>query len=173
MFADSRSPFHATALEAIAATFALEVPRVALLVLPASASVRRAVYELRNLGVNAHGLDVHDAESGGSFLLRKGIAPAENPTLLVSTMATTRGMDLPDLTHVFLLGVADTLTPGEYLHVAGRVGRFGKGGKVIAILEERRELKLKNGKTTITDEARTMTNLYKKLHVTPVKIELS
>ncbi|KAH8102525.1 hypothetical protein BXZ70DRAFT_787300 [Cristinia sonorae] len=70
-FEGQRSPFNVNALEAIGLTFALEVPRVALLVLPASAGVRRAVYELRLLGVNAHGLD-------------------GNATLLVSTVACTR-----------------------------------------------------------------------------------
>ena len=154
-------------MEAIATVFALEVPKVALLVLHPSASVERAVEDMRRLNINAHGLDVVQRERGGSYLLRKGTAPEDDPTLLVATLATVRGLDMPDLTHVFILGASDALDHDSYTHAAGRVGRFGKNGKVITVVE--RYHTLKNNK--VVDEPGRMMVLYGKLHVTPVKVE--
>jgi Helicase conserved C-terminal domain len=139
-FINTASPFNPNVLEAIATAFALDVPSIALLVLPASAPVQRAVFELRGMGVNAHGLDLMTDGKGRGHLLNGGAEDVENPTLLVSTLATTRGLDLPELTHVFILGIlegraVDGRTLDSYLHLAGRVGRFGRSGKVISVLE--------------------------------------
>ena len=112
-------------MEGIASVFATEVPKVALLVLPASAPVQRAVYDLRVLGVNAVGLNLlRDLTSGEE---------TPNPTLLVSTTVSIRGIDLPDLSHVFIWGVVDA---NSYLHASGRVGRFGRPGRVVSVLED-------------------------------------
>jgi len=89
------------------------------------------------MGVNAHGLDLQDEKRGKAYLLNKGDAVRANPTLLVATLATTRGLDLPDLTHVFVLGVPEGRAVDAYLHLAGRVGRFGRGGKAISVVEKR------------------------------------
>ncbi|KAJ3530352.1 hypothetical protein NM688_g7723 [Phlebia brevispora] len=170
-FADTPSPFNPASLEAVAATFAVRVPQLALLVLPASSPVRRAVTELRSLGVNAHALDVMQDESGGLFLLKKEAAAVDNPTLLVSTLATTRGLDLPNLTHVFILGMPRELTTEEYLHMAGRVGRFGRAGHVVCVVEAACQAPGKNGKMVVHDEGKRLGRIYSRLGVTPVKIE--
>jgi hypothetical protein len=115
-------------MEGIAAVFATTVPKMALLVLPASAPVQRAVYDLRALGINASGLDLQSTEKEGGM--------EENPTLLISTTATLRGIDLPDLSHVFIWGVVDK---NSYLHASGRVGRFGREGRVVSVLDEKQE----------------------------------
>ncbi|KAI0304777.1 P-loop containing nucleoside triphosphate hydrolase protein [Russula brevipes] len=119
------SAFHPVPMEGIASVFATEVPKVALLVLPASAPVQRAVYDLRVLGVNAVGLN----------LLRETTSGEENPnpTLMVSTTVSIRGIDLPDLSHVFIWGVVDA---NSYLHASGRVGRFGRPGRVVSVLDD-------------------------------------
>jgi hypothetical protein len=159
-------------LEAVAAAFAFDVPRVALLVLPAEASVRRAVFDLRLLGVNAHGLDVLETARGGAYLLQHGTEAEANPTLLVSTLATTRGLDLPDLTHVFILGVTEALTADAYLHVAGRVGRFGRPGKVVTVLESRRQVTgKKKGKVNYKDEPKWLQKIYTTVGVVPTKLD--
>lgn len=154
--------------------FALEVPRVALMVLHPTAPVERAVQEMRALGVNAHGLDIVVRERGGSYLLRKGSAPEDAPTLLVATLATIRGLDLPDLTHVFILasytGADDALDHDSYTHAAGRVGRFGKSGKVIAVLNKLYHIS-RGKKSRWVDEPEKLKNIYKRLGVTPVKVE--
>ncbi|KAM6498394.1 P-loop containing nucleoside triphosphate hydrolase protein [Amanita muscaria] len=152
------SPFNPNALEAIATAFAVDVPRVGLLVLPASASIQRAIYELREMGVNAHGLDMVKDEKGKKHLLqleRNASEAEENPTLLVSTLATTRGIDLPELSHVFILGIPEgPKVCGRgvdgYLQMAGRVGRFGRGGKVITVIEASEEAKMERILNTIS-----------------------
>jgi len=124
-------------MEGIASVFATDVPKVALLILPASAPVQRAVHDLRMLGINAFGLDLLITNRGKVHLVGgSGGRMEDNPTLLVSTTASTRGIDLPDLSHVFVWGVVDA---NSYQHASGRVGRFGRGGRVVTVLEERRE----------------------------------
>ena len=167
------SPFHPAIMEAVAAAFAVDVPRVALLVLPASAPLQRAVYDLRMLGVNAHGLDLLADDRGRGHLLRgAGDRVEANPTLLVSILASTRGLDLPDLSHVFILGVPEgERRVDEYLHIAGRVGRFGRGGKVIRVLRERHDEDGKDGKkvVVVVDEPGQLASLLRTIGVEPKK----
>lgn len=133
------SPFNPVALEAIARAFALDIPVAGLLVLPSSAPVKRAVNELRTMGVNAHGVDLRKH--------RADWMATADPTLLVATPATTRGLDLPSLTHVFVLGIPEGpgvsgRTVDTYVHIAGRVGRFGGPGKVISVVEKAEAAKM-------------------------------
>ena len=119
-------------LEAIATMIALDVPKLGLLVLPSTGPVQRTIHDLRTLGVDAREVDLRRNE-----VLEGG---AENPSLLVGTLATSRGLDLPELTHVFLVGMlegraVDGRAVDSYLHVAGRVGRFGRSGKVVSVVD--------------------------------------
>ena len=113
-------------LEAIASCFALDVPKLGLLVIPSSGPVNRVVYELRRLGVNAQGFKFENSA-------------LDKATLLVGTTATTRGIDLDGLTHVFIIGIPEGpqvngKSVDAYTHLAGRVGRFGKTGRVITVV---------------------------------------
>lgn len=151
-------------LEAVASAVALDVPRAALLVLPATASVRKIVFELRQLGVDARAFDLLGNEA--SPVSQDVVdVPAENPVLLVSTLATTRGMDLPMLTHVFLFGVPGGRSGDSYLHVGGRVGRFGRKGKVVTILEARKA----RGVGKVEDEPKRMAVVLQRLGITPTQ----
>jgi len=128
------STVSAPVVETIATAFALDVKGTALLVVPASAGVQRVVEELQSLGVEAEGLD-----------LRRG-APSENHRLLVATLATMRGLDLPQLSHVFVAGLTEGRSVNgrvvdSYLHIAGRVGRFGGRGWVVSVVEDEEEAK--------------------------------
>jgi superfamily II DNA/RNA helicase len=168
-YSNTVSPFNPNAFEAIATAFALDVPKVALLVLPSSSAVQRAVYDLREMGVNAHSLDLLEGSKGRSHLLLG--AGEENPTLLVSTLATTRGLDLPELTHVFILGIpggpkVTGRTVDAYIHIAGRVGRFGRGGKVISVVEKGEDIEA--GPVT---ESSKMSRILKEVEVFPVQFE--
>ncbi len=151
------SPFNPANLEAITTAFALDVPSSGLLVIPSSAPVKRTVYELRLMGVNAHALDLLKNKA---HLLNDGEdVRRANPTLLVATLATTRGLDLPGLTHVFVLGIPEGpsvtgRSVDAYLHLAGRVGRFGRAGKVVSVVEEA--------------EAAKMVRIFKSIGVEPV-----
>lgn len=136
-------------LEAIATVFAVDVPRIALLVLPAMGPVVKTVEELRELGINARSLGLEDDERGKAELMASKLKRhkpretdgerAEEPDLLVTTVKTIRGLDFPDLSHVFIAGVAESVE--EYAHAAGRVGRFGREGKVVMFFEKGEEAK--------------------------------
>ncbi|GLB36042.1 putative helicase superfamily c-terminal domain [Lyophyllum shimeji] len=169
------TPFNPNAMEAIATAFALDVPSVALLALPSTSPVQRAVYELREMGINAHALDLLTGEKGRSHLMRGDGSGEENPTLLVSTLATTRGLDLPELTHVFILGIPDGpkvtgKTVDAYVHLAGRVGRFGRGGKVITVVEK--EADVEEGEAGerrgVVSQGSKMQRILKTLNLQPV-----
>jgi superfamily II DNA/RNA helicase len=63
----------------------------------------------------------------------------DKATLLVGTTATTRGLDLEGLTHVFVVGIPEGpqvngKSVDAYVHLAGRVGRFGNAGRVITVV---------------------------------------
>jgi superfamily II DNA/RNA helicase len=131
------SAFHPVVMEGVAAIFATAVPKMALLVLPASAPVERAVHDLHALGINAFGLDLQSTDRREAYLAGGNLEGSEeNPTLLVATTASLRGIDLPELSHVFIWGVVDA---NSYLHASGRVGRFGRKGRVVSVLEDEDE----------------------------------
>lgn len=168
------SYFTSHMMEAIATCFALHVPCVALLVLPPSAPVQRAVDDLRDLGVNAHNFDLtSEASPGRVHLLRDFTTEAtENPTLLVSAPASTRGIDLPELSHVLILGIPDVANADVFRHMAGRVDRFGRGGKVISFLKDREEEFRDGVMKTTTNEPNLMRLIYGKLGIKPVWLDL-
>lgn len=157
-------------MEAIATIFALEVPRVALLVLPATAPVQWAIRDLQRLGVNAHGMDILDKVNVRSHLLQKGQQREENPTMLVATVAFTRGLDMPDLSHVFRLGIYPDKSSSTYAHIAGRVGRFGKPGKVITVIDAPYTVRV-GKKVQNHDDVTRVAQIYKKLDITPVHLD--
>jgi len=137
-YAGTPSAFHPVVMEGVAAIFATAVPKMALLVLQASAPVERAVHDLRVLGINAFGFDLQSTDKREAYLTignSRGTGTEENPTLLVATTASLRGIDLPELSHVFIWGVVDG---NSYLHASGRVGRFGRKGRVVSVLEDER-----------------------------------
>ncbi|TFK57051.1 P-loop containing nucleoside triphosphate hydrolase protein [Heliocybe sulcata] len=170
-FVTNPSPFNPAALEAVAAAFALDVPRLALLVLPAKADVKRAVFELQQLGVSAIALDLL-GDQGRTYLLNGDAStPVDNPALLVSKPASTRGLDLPELSHVFMLGLPEDRGVDNYLHVAGRAGRFGRGGKVVTILDERWEVTGPDGKVVVHDDPRRFAIILRKIGTVPTKME--
>lgn len=107
-------------------------PRILILIndegltLRAGQAIRGALWDLARLTV----------------LLSRGAASAEalgafragQSSLLVSTPAAVRGLDLPMLDAVFMLGCPDS--PAAYVHAAGRVGRIGQSGphKVVTVV---------------------------------------
>jgi superfamily II DNA/RNA helicase len=119
---------------------ALEVPSVALLVIPSSASAKRAAYDLRNLGIDARLFNFTSEGNGREYLIGNSrVQNSAQPKLLICTPATSRGLDMPELTHVLILGIpesgSDEMNSDTYLHLAGRVGRFGRAGQVVTIID--------------------------------------
>ncbi|KAJ7786198.1 P-loop containing nucleoside triphosphate hydrolase protein [Mycena metata] len=145
-YAQTPSPFNPLALETIAMILAAEVPSIALLVVPSTAPVQRAILELREVGVHAHGLDWVKARDGRP----------SGPTLIVSTWANTRGLDVRELSHVFVFGIPDG-GPSTYVHIAGRVGRLESSakrrrGKVVLLVAPREEEAARELLQTIKEE---------------------
>jgi ATP-dependent RNA helicase DeaD len=51
---------------------------------------------------------------------------------LVTTDVASRGIDIQDLSHVFIFSSPDS--PEQYIHRAGRTGRVGKSGRAISLV---------------------------------------
>jgi ATP-dependent RNA helicase DeaD len=51
---------------------------------------------------------------------------------LVTTDVASRGIDIEDLSHVFIFSTPES--PEQYIHRAGRTGRVGKSGRAISLL---------------------------------------
>ena len=60
---------------------------------------------------------------------------ANQTSVLVTTTASTRGLDFPQVTDVYNLGIVGSAA--DYLHRAGRVGRIGQSarGAIVSILQ--------------------------------------
>jgi superfamily II DNA/RNA helicase len=148
-YSQTPSPFNPLALETIAMIFATDVPSIALLVIPSSSPVQRAIFELRNVGVNARELDFLKDRPLGRDAIRS------NPILIVSTWANTRGLDVGELSHVFVLGIPGGGTTA-YVHIAGRVGRLESGrrrkGKVVMVVSPGEEEAARNLLKTVNHE---------------------
>ncbi|KAL5535599.1 hypothetical protein ACEPAF_3693 [Sanghuangporus sanghuang] len=161
-----QSPTSSMVMEAIASVFAVDVPHLALLVLPTSSSVKKVIAELEDLGVNARPLDLRARE-----IDRLGGAVSqsdEEPVLLVATPATIRGVDLPQLTHVFCAGAPDTASADVFKHVSGRVGRFGREGKVMTFVTERETERQDGVARTTKNPAGLLKTFYRRLRIKPV-----
>jgi Helicase conserved C-terminal domain len=145
----------------------LDVPFQALLVLPNAVSAAKAVAAFQELEIKAVHLDSYLATRDGVKLLQPFSAksykkykeklqssneseqeedsatvlgPLSNsPTLVVVNQTAVRGIDLPAVSHVFIVGVPEE--PVDYLHFSGRVGRLGSIGEerektVVCLLPE-------------------------------------
>jgi ATP-dependent RNA helicase DeaD len=51
---------------------------------------------------------------------------------MVTTDVASRGIDIEDLSHVFIFSTPDS--PEQYIHRAGRTGRVGKSGRAISLI---------------------------------------
>jgi len=171
-------PWSPGSIEAISICFAMDVPRTALLVTPATHPIHRLIKELEGYGVDARPLDMLSSVAGRNHILRdKGTETTpdgDGPILLVSTLANTRGLDLPDLSHVFILGVPEGRVD-SYTHIAGRTGRFGKTGKIVTIVEKIEE-EVDDGeggkkKRVVKDEEKMMRGILREMMIVPRKVE--
>jgi superfamily II DNA/RNA helicase len=99
-------------------------------------SVRKLVQNLKELGLDAARLiDVTDytSESMGSSKIGEGVVVKRRlPKWIVLTEHEARGLDLPHVETVFILGLPSS--PASYLHMAGRAGRAGRKGNVVTLM---------------------------------------
>jgi len=86
---------------------------------------------LANFGYDADGLTGDLSQSRRERIMdrvRQG-----SLRLLVSTDVAARGIDIPDLSHVFMYEPPED--PESYVHRAGRTGRAGASGEVITLVD--------------------------------------
>lgn len=103
-------------IEAVATIFATEAVISGLLIIGSGQSLTKTLEALRDLEVPA--TTITEAKD----------LPLDEPRLYVHSVDAVRGLDIPNLSHVFLLpGLAEDAN--SYLHVAGRVGRLTSRGK--------------------------------------------
>lgn len=87
-----------------------------------------------------------------SFLLTGGIEA------IVATEETIRGTDFVWLDTVFLMNVPRSAL--EYLHISGRVGRLGRPGRALVIVDSKKEIE-------------RMLRIYRKVHVTGEEMDIN
>jgi superfamily II DNA/RNA helicase len=113
-----------------------------------SSVARKIVEPLRSILWSKHDISV---------LLPDGQEPIKNlhafrdnkTTLLIATLASSRGLDLPAVTHVYLTGV---LPPAdEYVHMCGRLGRIGSSdaGVMTTFIDDGTETEFRSMLTTL------------------------
>jgi len=128
--------------------------------------------------VDARPLDMLSSSSGVDHILNgNGTDPTVDdrvPILLVSTLANTRGLDLPNLSHVFVMGVPEGRVD-SYTHIAGRTGRFGKTGKIVTVVEKFEE-EVDDGegrkkRRVVKDEEKKMKGILREMIIIPRKVE--
>lgn len=102
-------------LNALAFTFASDVVSNGLAVIPPRWSLLTSRQKLEQLGVPVRFIGEQEESKNEEDETRL--------TLIQSTSA--RGLDLPNLTHVFILGLDSVGDAVRYTHLAGRVSRIG------------------------------------------------
>ncbi|KAI7859367.1 P-loop containing nucleoside triphosphate hydrolase protein [Circinella umbellata] len=126
---------NATALiESVAVLNGIEKVHNGVLFVDTSVSTSDIARQLAEYGVRA--CDIRDYEQR-----KKNKETKEETTpLWIATEFSARGMDIDNVSHVFILGEPSSVS--GYVHMAGRTGRLGpqgmiRGGKVITLVEDK------------------------------------
>ncbi|KAG9100779.1 hypothetical protein FS749_012893 [Ceratobasidium sp. UAMH 11750] len=83
--------------------------------------------------------------------------PSPNPTLLVTNTSSVRGLDIPTLSHIYIIGGVGS--SADYRHIAGRVGRFRMPGAVVSFVDAAGTKNIVGGSTG----ERRLLNFYKQI----------
>jgi ATP-dependent RNA helicase DeaD len=118
--------------------FEIENPLQALIFCNTKAQVSYVATVLKRFGYNADELSSDLSQNARERVLDR----LRDGTLrfLVATDVAARGIDVPDLSHVFIYEPPED--PEIYIHRAGRTGRAGAGGSAITLIRnlEKREI---------------------------------
>lgn len=181
-----------TLIEALAFCFASEGVDRGLALIPARWSLLKTRAALEALGVSVRlASDVSSHTPKAEAEAASTSASSTGPELFLLQATSSRGLDIPALSHVFLLGYAAVIDAVQYIHSAGRVARIGgdpnvpSTGKVVTLLrgiphdtplpadlqgEDSKGTSTK-AKVISTSEAK-MANTYRRLGVVPEKFDL-
>ena len=115
--------------EIIANLYRSHAAKKAFVFLPSDLSVGEMVRLLQIVGLKAARLfemnDFHRKSTPFKSLVDGSV------NVVCATEMEARGLDVPGIDTVFILGSSD---PQSYVHTSGRTGRFGAAGKAITIL---------------------------------------
>lgn len=89
----------------------IEPVKQAVIFVQNDGSFSKTLYRLQGSGMNA--IPLYDS-----------IAHGQDAKFYVATAMTGRGIDLQNISHVFIVGLPDSI--GDYMHMAGRLGRLGQ-----------------------------------------------
>lgn len=184
-----------TLIEALAFCFASEGVDRGLALIPARWSLLRMRAALEALGVTVRlASDVGawpDATPAAAQVGNNAptSAAAVNPELFLLQATSSRGLDIPSLSHVFLVGYASVIDAVQYVHSAGRVARVGGDpdkpatGKVVTLLrglphhspmptDVQGQSRFSQAKLAISTSEAKMANVYRRLGVVPKRFDL-
>lgn len=182
-----------TLIEALAFCFASDGVDRGLALIPARWSLLKTRAALEALGVTVRLASELTSEGSGTRAEMDGTGAASaGPELFLLQTTSARGLDIPALSHVFLVGYPSVLDAVQYVHSAGRVARIGGdpdapiSGKVVTLLRglphdtpmpagTRSDGDKRNSdqpkKAISTSEAK-MANVFRRLGVVPKKLDL-
>ncbi len=182
-----------TLMEALAFCFASEGVDRGLALIPARWSLLKTRAALEALGCHCSMAFDVSPDSTAAKIGAESDTASTGPELFLLQTTSSRGLDIPSLSHVFLVGYASVIDAVQYVHSAGRVARIGGDpnmsatGKVVTLLrglphgtplperssrDQRAEQdRSKPQKAISTSEAR-MANVYRRLGVVPKKFDL-
>lgn len=123
---------------ALARILETENPASAIIFCNTKANVHYLTQVLQGLGLKADELSSDSSQARREAVLDK--ARRGQIQYLVATDVAARGIDIPELSHVFLYEPPED--PESYIHRSGRTGRAGSAGTVISLVDimERRKL---------------------------------
>lgn len=117
----------------------IENPASALIFCNTKAEVHYVTVVLQRFGYDADELSSDLSQGDREKIM--GRIRKSTLRFLVATDVAARGIDLPDLSHVFLYEPPED--PEIYIHRAGRTGRAGTGGVAISLVSDFQEMELK------------------------------
>ena len=153
-------------LEALAFAFAADGVARGLAFIPSRWSLRKTQAALEALGVPVE-----------PIVPGERVTERTEPVLYLLQSSSARGLDVPHLSHVFLVGLPAVGDAVHYTHVAGRVARIGSGadsaerapGKVVTLLRGHN----RPGVDTVSSAEHRIATLYRRLGVVPRAFDLS
>ena len=116
-----------------------ENPTSAIIFCNTKSTVHYVAAVLQGFGYNADELSADLSQNRREDVLRR--LREGRVRLLVSTDVAARGIDIPDLSHVFLYEPPEDRE--SYIHRSGRTGRAGAAGTVISLVDIMQKLELK------------------------------
>lgn len=115
-----------------------ENPASAIIFCNTKANVHYVTSVLQGFGYNADELSADLSQSKREHVLRR--LRSGQVRFLVATDVAARGIDIPDLSHVFLYEPPEDRE--SYIHRAGRTGRAGAAGTVISLVDIMQKLEI-------------------------------